>query len=199
MYINGNATASYTNASQPATLLNSTGPLTIGARANTCTTLVATCGTANYLSYFSGYLSDVRLWSTARTGAQINAGYNKRLASDLLTWLFDETAGSVAYNSARVGGSALNGTYNATTTSTDVPTTSTTLSALNGAAVTGYLPGYASSGDVTYAVDTQGTLGTVAITAATGAFTYTPTSAYTTGLDTFAYTATSGIATATPM
>ena len=171
VYVNGSATASHTNASQPATLNNTNQPLTIGARAVNCTTLIGVCGTANYSSFFPGSMSDVRLWSTARTGAQIAATYNRRLASDLLTWFLDEPSGTVAYNSAMVGGSALNGTYGGTTTSTDVPTMSapTTFNVNDTATYSGYLPGYEPSGNVTFTVGTQGTKGTVAITSATGA------------------------------
>jgi hypothetical protein len=188
VHVNGAATATYTG-SAPATLDNTANPMTVGGRGGACTTLQAVCGTAQYREFFQGQMSDIRFWSTARTGTQIAATYDKRLASDLITWFLDETSGSTAYNSAMVGGSALNGTYGGTTTSTDVPTMSapTTFNVNSTSTYSGYLPGYEPSGNVTFAVGTQGTQGTVAITSATGAFTYTPLSSAV-GLDSFSYT-----------
>jgi len=198
VHINGSATAAYTNASQPATLNDSALPFTVGARGGACTTLSGVCGTA-YSGFFPGLIGDVRLWGSARTGAQIAGSYDKRLAADVLTWFLDEASGSVAYNSAMGGGSALNGTYSATTASTDVPTlaTPTTVAGNDSATYSGFLPGYEAGGAVTFAVGSQGTKGTVAITAATGAFTYTPT-AGTSGLDSFTYTVSRNGATSSP-
>ncbi|MFM7551471.1 MAG: LamG domain-containing protein, partial [Actinomycetota bacterium] len=43
-----------------------------------------------------GRLSDVRIWSAARSTTLIDVTYDLRFASDIGTWLLDETSGSVA-------------------------------------------------------------------------------------------------------
>ena len=194
VYLNGSATATWSGSTGvPATLLNTASPLYIGANGATCTVPMELCDTAG-AEFYNGLLSEFRFWSTARTGAQVAGAYDKRLASNLLTFPFDEPSGAVAYNTARTGGSTLNGTYTGTASSATIPTLSspTTFSVNDTGTYSGLLPGYDASGDVTFAVGSQGVKGTVAITSATGAFTYTPTTTNTSGLDAFTYTVTRG-------
>ena len=196
VYLNGSATATWSGSTGvPATLLNTSYPLYVGVNGATCTVPLAVCDVAG-AEFYNGLISEFRLWATARTGAQIAAAYDKRLASNLLTFPFDEPSGTVAYNTALTGGSTLNGTYSGTASSATIPTLSspTTIATSDVAAFSGFLPAYDATGDVTFAVGSQGTKGSVAITSATGAFTYTPTT-NSTGLDAFTYTATRGSVT----
>lgn len=64
-------------------------------------------------SPYSGLLDDFRIWSVARSAAQIQAGFNAPLtgaeAGLLLYYRFDSTAGTVATNSAVATGPAYDG------------------------------------------------------------------------------------------
>jgi hypothetical protein len=48
---------------------------------------------------FGGRISDVSIWSSARSAGVIAATYDLRFAADIGTWFLDETMGTTAYNS----------------------------------------------------------------------------------------------------
>ncbi|MFM8566955.1 MAG: LamG-like jellyroll fold domain-containing protein, partial [Gemmatimonadota bacterium] len=139
-----------------------------------------------------GRLSDVRIWSAARSTTLIDVTYDLRFASDIGTWLLDETSGSVARNSAQTTGAGLDGAYTGTASSTEVPTLGARLDIDDTPAFSAWLPGWSASGTPTFAVDTAPTIGTFTITdPATGAFTYDP-GLNGNGLDAFGYTLSTG-------
>ena len=144
---------------------------------------------------FNGRISDVSIWSSARSASVIAATYDLRFAASVGTWFLDELMGPTAYNSSQAVGSILNGSYTGTVTSTEVPALGARLNINDTPAFDAYLPGYDPAGPVTFTAATTPTLGTLAITdPSTGAFTLTP-DIDANGLDSFGYTVTDGSTT----
>ena len=165
----------------------------VPATLNTTTNVLRLGADWNGANPFDGRLSDVRIWGSARTAAQIGSLMRFRLASDVATWFLDEPSGAVAYNSSQATGSALNGAYQGTTppvASTDVPAAGTRIAIDDTPAFSAYLPGHDPEGPVTFAITVDPTRGTATLTdEATGAFTFTP-DANAHGTDALAYTVT---------
>ena len=134
---------------------------------------------------FAGYVDDVRLWNYSRSASAIAQNYNKRIASNVVYFPFDESAGTTVANHASSTGSALNGTSASTTISTSIPPVTNTFSAAN---VYGFLPGYDyhAGGAVTFSITSNGAKGTATASASTGAFSYVANEGAT-GNDTFTY------------
>jgi outer membrane protein OmpA-like peptidoglycan-associated protein len=134
---------------------------------------------------FAGYVDDVRLWNYSRSASAIVQNYNKRIASNVVYFPFDESAGTTVANHASSTGSALNGTSASTTISTSIPPVTNTFSAAN---VYGFLPGYDyhAGGAVTFSITSNGAKGTATVSASTGAFSYVANEGAT-GNDSFTY------------
>jgi outer membrane protein OmpA-like peptidoglycan-associated protein len=144
---------------------------------------------------FPGYLDDVRIWSYARSASAIAQNYNKRVASDVLYFPFDESVGTNVANYANSTGSALNGTSVSTTIAAAWPSVTSTYNASN---ISGFLPGYDyhAGSPVTFAISQNGAKGTATVSASTGAFSYEANPGAT-GNDTFTYSVTGANGTAT--
>jgi hypothetical protein len=144
---------------------------------------------------FTGYVDDVRLWNYARSASAIAHNYNKRIASNVLYFPFDESVGTTVANHASSMGSTLNGTNTSATISAAWPSVNSTYTAAN---VYGFLPGYDyhTGGALTYAITQNGTKGTATVSASTGAFSYVANPGVS-GNDTFTYSVTGVNGTAT--
>jgi hypothetical protein len=99
-FVNGVQKAMKTSTSAQTTLMTGRTPLIIGGYPP---------------AYFNGYIDEFRIWSVARSAAEITSTMNKTLAGDEagLTgyWKFDETSGTTAMDSTTAAGhTAHNGT-----------------------------------------------------------------------------------------
>jgi hypothetical protein len=144
---------------------------------------------------FAGYMDDVRLWNYARPASAIAHNFNKQIASNVLYFPFDESVGTTVANHAASIGSALNGTNTSAAIRDAWPSVNSSYTAAN---VYGFLPGYDhhAGGAVTFAISQNGTKGTAAVSASTGAFSYVANPGVT-GNDTFTYSVTGVNGTAT--
>ena len=144
---------------------------------------------------FAGYVDDVRLWNYARSVTAIAHNFNKRIASNVLYFPFDESVGTTVANHAASMGSTLNGTNTSATISAAWPSVNSTYTAAN---VYGFLPGYDyhAGAAVTFAISQNGTKGTATVSASTGAFSYLASPGVS-GNDTFTYSVTGANGTAT--
>ena len=152
-------------------------------------------------AFSDAIIDEVRLWSVARTGAQILDGMNRVLEGDELGldgyWRFDEGAGTVAFDETANANDGTLTNMNAATDWVLADHTPYEIVAYGTTPHVGVLPGADADGDaLTYSIVTNGTGGTATVTdAATGAFTYVPT-ANANGTDSFVYRISDGANTA---
>ena len=132
----------------------------------------------------NGKMSDVRIWKTARTDAEIADNYNQELTGNqggnlVLNYKLNETSGSALTDSSgTITGKSVTGTATWADTAPDVY--GTTVSVMENDAASGRFEADSSS----FSVTTAATNGTAEIDAATGAWTYTPNADFF-GTDTF--------------
>jgi hypothetical protein len=104
LYINGTLDIQYTGVPAP---LESTGPLSFGRQ-----------GEPSAGAYYAGSLDEIRIWSTARTQADLAAAIDSLVPEDLpdlvAYWRFNEGVGDVVYDIAVPLGLGHNGRLGST-------------------------------------------------------------------------------------
>ena len=150
---------------------------------------------ANTLSlnaFSDAIIDEVRLWSVARTEAEIRDAMNHVLVGDETGldgyWRLDEGAGTAAYDQTANANDGTLTNMDAVNDWVLADHTPYEIVAYGPTPHVGVLPGADADGDaLTYSIVTDGTGGTATVTdAATGAFTYQATSAVS-GTDSFVY------------
>ena len=173
VYVNGAAAGSFNYTGDPTGGSNST--LIIGGTG---------AGAALGENKFNGQMSDLRVWNTARTDAEIADNYNHELSGNqggnlVLNYKFNETAGSALTDSSgTITGQAVTGTTTWVDTAPNVY--GTTVSMMENDTTSGKFEADAPS----FALSSAATNGTATIDAATGVWNYTPNADFA-GTDSF--------------
>ena len=155
--------------------IDGTDPFLIGADNNAIT---------GKTDFFNSQISDVRVWNTARSQAEIQADLGRTLNGDedglVANWRLDGLSGGSAENSAAGGP---DGTVVGSLTVESATSFSTALDT----AVQSRITGIDLDGDtLSFSVSGAAANGNAAIDSDTGAWTYTPDSGFT-GTDSFSY------------
>ena len=185
-YANGALVDTYFGAGTIGDAHPTFNELTIGGRGNTTA------------QRFNGAIDDVRVWNTARTGAEIAAMYDQSLAGNeaglVGHWRFDEPSGNVALDSSTQGNHGVLGGGVAAA----VPTRQIGYVTAEDTAINAPAPGvlaFASDadGDPLTAVLVSGPANAAAFTLrADGSFSYTPLADFS-GSDQFTFKVSDGV------